>query len=476
MKNKPTGLLALLLLLLIAPSFNAQNISLIKGAVKDSVPINDSISESYAIYLPKDYTSGKKWPIVFVFDPDGEGLNVARLFMQALEGQDFIIASSNNISRKDSLLINLERATRLFTAILSTFPIDEKAIYSAGLDEGAVVASAMPAIIPALTGVLVVEDVWVNSEFLVQNPNKHTVIGFADNMSNSKYEFREKFRLLNNLKYPAYYYQYEGNGTWPSSNLIAHAMGGFKLQNMLNGGGVKDVAIIDNLFNSEFETAQSWYRKMDFYKANELLDLMLTKYKYFDKKDEIKDLQKKIRKEKGFKKQRSLYNSAEAIELELSLEFTYLLQEDFMYFDFENLGYWSEKMNEIDELKKSKNQAEAEMGHRIEDYLQTYAHNKFNNIFSNKNASLDQKIFTAVLTTIFDKKDSEAYFSIISLSAQDGDYYTALLYLEDLLKQGYKDLEALYDIPGTLDLKLSPEFNELIKKYLGTSKYYNISN
>tara|TARA_R100001369_G_scaffold954_4_gene3201 strand:+ start:73199 stop:74629 length:1431 start_codon:yes stop_codon:yes gene_type:complete len=476
MKNKTTCLLACLMLLFIVPSLNAQNITLLKGAVKDSVPINDSISESFAIYLPKDYNSGKKWPIVFVFDPDGKGLNVTRLFLQALEGQNFIIASSNNISRKDSLLINLEKATRLFNKVLTTFPIDEKAIYSAGLDEGALVASAMPAIISAIDGVLAVEDVWVNSEFLVQNLTKHTVIGFVDNMSNSKYEFREKFRLLNSFKYPAYYYEYDGNGTWPSSNLIAHAMGGFKLQKMLNGGGVKDPVVIDNLFKSELETAESWYRKMDFYKANELLDLMLTKYKYFDKKDEIKDLQKKIRKEKGFKQQRSLYNSAEALEREMRIELTYLLQEDFNYFDFENLGWWSQKMNEIDELKKSKNPAEADMGNRLEDYLQTYAHNKFYNIFSKKNASLDQKIFTAVLTTIFDREDPEAYFSIISLSAQDGDYYTALLYLEDLLKVGYKDLEALYDIPETLDLKLSPEFNKLIKKYLGTSKYYNIPN
>ncbi len=476
MKIKTACLFAWLLLLFIVPSFNAQNISLLKGAVKDSIPISDSISESFAIYLPRDYASDKKWPIVFVFDPDGKGISVTRLFMPAAEEQGFLIAASNNISRKDSLVVNLEKATRLFNKVVSTFPIDEKAIYFAGLDEGALVASAMPAINTSVDGVLVVGDTWVNNEFLVQNPVKQTVIGFADNLSNSKNEFREKFRFFNSLKYPAYFYTYDGNESWPSSNIIAHAMGGFKLQKMLNGGGVKDAATIDHLFNAELETAESWYRKMDFYKAYELLDLMREKYKYFDKKDEIKDLQKKIRKEKGFKQQRSLYNSAEALEIEMRIEFTYLLQEDFNYFDFENLAFWSQKIKELDELKKSKNPAEAELGNRLEDFFQSYAHKEFNNIFSQKNVSIDKRIFTAVLTTIFDRKDPEAYFSIISLSAQDGDYYTALLYLEDLLKTGYKDLEFLYDIPGTLDLKLSPEFNELIKKYLGTSKYYDIPN
>jgi len=207
-----------------------------------------------------------------------------------------------------------------------------------------------------------------------------------------------------------------------------------------------------------------------------MLDVMQAKYKYFDKKSEIKDLQRTIRKEKGYKKQRSQFYAAEILERELREEYGFLLREDFTYFDFQNLGWWSQKMIEIEELKKSDNIAEAEMGSRLEDFLQIQAHEGYKYVISQKEATIDQKIFSAILTTILDKKDPEAYFSIISLSAQDGDYYTATLYLEDLLKTGYDDLEALYDIPGTLDLKLSPEYNELIKKYLGESKYYNIPN
>ena len=474
MKIKTSFLFIGLWLLISSTSFNAQNITLRKGAVKDSIPVSDSISESFAMYLPKDYTSEKKWPVVFVLDPDGKGISAARLFMQASEDQGFLIVSSNNITRKDSLLINLEKVTRLFNQIVNTFPIDENAIYVAGLDEGALVASAMPAVNKAVDGVIVVGDLWINSEFLLKNANKPSYIGFANNSSNAKNEFREKFMFLNSLKYPAYYYCYDGNETWPSSEFIAHAMGGFKLQKMLNGGNEKNPEVVDVLFREELETAEVLYRKMKFYKAFELLNLMLEKYNYFDKKDEIKNLQKKIRKEKGYKDQRSLYNSAEISESELRAEFRYLLEEDFQYFDFQNLGWWSQKMIEIEKLKKSENAAEAEMGSRVEDYLKTVVHIGFNNVVALQTTSIDQKIFAAVLTTIIDRKDPEAYFSIISLSAEDGDYYTATLYLEDLLKTGYDDLEALYNIPGTLDLKLSPEYNELIKKYLGESKFYNI--
>ncbi len=476
MKIKTSCLFLGLFLLFISTTLSAQNLTLRKGAVKDSIPVSDSISESFAMYLPQDYTSDKKWPIVFVFDPDGKGISAARLFMRASEEHGFLIASSNNISRTDSLVANLEKATRLFNNVIATFPIDDKAIYVAGLDAGAMVASAMPAINSALDGVLVVGDIWVNSDYFIKNTTKQTFIGFANYKSNAKNEFRGNFRLLNSLKYPSYYYVFDGNKTWPNSNLINHAMGGFKLQNMLNGGVVQDPEVINRLFAEELETAESMYRKMDFYKAFEMLDVMQAKYKYFDKKSEIKDLQRTIRKEKGYKKQRSQFYAAEILERELREEYGFLLREDFTYFDFQNLGWWSQKMIEIEELKKSDNIAEAEMGSRLEDFLQIQAHEGYKYVISQKEATIDQKIFSAILTTILDKKDPEAYFSIISLSAQDGDYYTATLYLEDLLKTGYDDLEALYDIPGTLDLKLSPEYNELIKKYLGESKYYNIPN
>ena len=54
----------------------------------------------------------------------------------------------------------------------------------------------------------------------------------------------------------------------------------------------------------------------------------------------------------------------------------------------------------------------------------------------------------------------------------DNDYPTALFYLEEMLKNGFKDLNALYEIEGTLGLKFSREYNWIIKKYLGKSRYF----
>jgi len=463
----------LLFLLIFSQSLFAQDLSLRKGAVVDSLPIGDSIAESFAMYLPRNYSADKDWPIVFIFDDEGRGINVARLFSTAAEDQGYLLVASNNISKKDSLLANLEIGSRLVESVLLNFPIDENRMYTAGLNEGALVASALPVVFPKIKGVLVVEDVWLNKDLLVDNNKKRSIVGFASHKSDSYNNLNESFNLYKILDYNPLIYNYDDENNWPSVKLISHGLGSFTLKAMLDGSQTKDVELIDRLFASELETAESWRRQLSFYKAFELLELMRDKYKYFDKKSEIRDLQKEIRRESLYKEQRSQYNSAKITEQNLRYQYPILLEDDLYTSNFENIGWWVQQFKEIDSLKKSKIVAELEVGNRLENYLQTYTKKRFEELKAT-NAGIDSLILISILRTVFDKENPEGYFSIISLSSQDGDYYTALLYLEDLLKTGYNNLEQLYDIPGTLDLKLSPEFNELIKKYLGESKYYNL--
>lgn len=101
-----------------------------------------------------------------------------------------------------------------------------------------------------------------------------------------------------------------------------------------------------------------------------------------------------------------------------------------------------------------------------------YLVDSYKNELPEKEENLEENLFLNILSTIVDKKDFESYRKIISLSAQDQDNETALFYLEQMLKNGYKDLNALYTIEGTLALRISKKYNELVKKYLGNSKYF----
>ena len=88
-----------------------------------------------------------------------------------------------------------------------------------------------------------------------------------------------------------------------------------------------------------------------------------------------------------------------------------------------------------------------------------------------KNSKIDSKIFLNILSVIIDQKDFDSYIDIIKLSVLDGDYETTLFYLEKLLNNGYNDYERLYQIEGTLGIRITKEYNDIVKKYFGRSKY-----
>ncbi len=52
--------------------------------------------QSYAMYLPKNYDPGKKWPILYGFSPGARGVNPVYLFQPAAEKYGWIVVGSNN--------------------------------------------------------------------------------------------------------------------------------------------------------------------------------------------------------------------------------------------------------------------------------------------------------------------------------------------------------------------------------------------
>lgn len=459
-------------LLLFTFSGTAQELTLKKGVVVDSLKVNDSISETFSLFLPKSYSNETTWPVVFVFEPQGRGKSAAQLFSRGAEEQGYIIIASNNIVAKDSLLINLEVAYRVMNTAFNLFPLDQNRIYTAGFAEGAEVASAIPKVVPNVQGVIASGGAWLNPD-LLKKGNRFSFIGISGYNDYRIYNLEEAVKIYRRNGYPASLYTFNGFHEWPGSQLLSRALGSFTLQAMEKGLKPGNPELVELLYQSELEEAERLRRTMQFYKSYELLEFMEDKYAMYNKRDELRSLQKELRRNRLYGQQKKEYNRALVAENMKKEEYSYYFEEDVFLANFENIPWWSQQLTELKKDQEGKNMAEAEMAHRLQGFLAAFANNYYASL-SKSSASIDPLVFTAVLQTIFDKKNPEGYKNIISLTARDGDYEMAMLYLEDLLKTGYKDMEALYDIPGTLDLKLSPEYNAMIKKYLGESKFYDL--
>ena len=75
----------------VAPPANLE-----PGKIVERVVCAKNLEQSYALYLPSNYSPDRAWSIVFVFDPGARGKIPVELMKEAAERYGFIAVASNN--------------------------------------------------------------------------------------------------------------------------------------------------------------------------------------------------------------------------------------------------------------------------------------------------------------------------------------------------------------------------------------------
>jgi dienelactone hydrolase len=146
--TKSRHLLALLAMFLICSALpSAQPLAattptgLVPGQLDEAVICDRDSTESYALYLPSSYTTTKRWPIIYAFDPDARGKHPVELYKELAEKYGFVIAGSNtsrNFSRDEA-----KSMSAIWEDTHSRLQLDPRRIYTMGFSGGARMAGAM---------------------------------------------------------------------------------------------------------------------------------------------------------------------------------------------------------------------------------------------------------------------------------------------------------------------------------------------
>ena len=121
----------LILFVIFSQLITGQENTLIKGKIIDSVYIKNNFKESYALYVPNNYTTTELSPIVFIFEPAARGKIGITPFIKAAEKYGYILICSNN-SKNGPFEQNFEITNRLFEKVFADFAVNPKRIYTAG--------------------------------------------------------------------------------------------------------------------------------------------------------------------------------------------------------------------------------------------------------------------------------------------------------------------------------------------------------
>jgi tetratricopeptide (TPR) repeat protein len=120
----------------------APHSSLVTGVVLPEVACTANPKQSYALYLPSNFSVARTWPIIYAFDPGARGPAAVEAIREAAEKFGYIVAASNN-SRNGPTGGSREAAEALWTDTQQRFPIAERRRYLAGMSGGARVATSI---------------------------------------------------------------------------------------------------------------------------------------------------------------------------------------------------------------------------------------------------------------------------------------------------------------------------------------------
>lgn len=462
--------LVLLLLAFLSLQLSAQELKLKKGAVVDNIKVGDSLPYSFSLLLPSNFTVNKKWPVVFIVDYNNREKQVIRLMASIAEEKGYILAASNNLNDTISISKNILAFTKTFNSVVGMLPIDENQIYTTGFNRAGRLASTIPAFISNIDGVLSYSSTVGNIEIInVKKPYQY--IGIVSGYNFNYTEMLANKELLNKLKIPNQLLIEESRNNWPSTNNLATALDLFKMSAMAKGNLAVDSLFINNNYNTTLTTINKLVTANKLKKAKNLIDQTIMVYKPFKKIDSLKDKSNTLRKNKIYKSLKRAENNVWFKEQSLKNDFAYYVEEDAYTHNFNNLGWWAHQTKEIDKFKNSTNQEQQKMGYRLEGYLVALTNDYIDTVLAEKNTDYDALSFLYMLKTIIAPKDYDPYLKIISLSAKNNDFGTSIFYLEELLKNGYTDADKLYNLESTTLLKLTPEYNALIEKYLKKGRY-----
>jgi predicted esterase len=221
--------------------------------------------QSYALYLPTSYSTKRRFPIIYAFDPGAHGSQPVEQMKDAAERYGYILVDSNN-SRNGSWKIEIDAAQAMLQDTQESFPIDSRRVYFAGFSGGARVAARLAQLCKCAAGVL------LNGAGFQPEPFASQEAPFAvfSGIGTHDFNYGEIVRMDNDLErlgYAHFLRRFDGPHQWAPSTAMDDALAWFRLQAMKSGPDSRDDSFIAAIAAQEAERAHALEQSGDVYAA-----------------------------------------------------------------------------------------------------------------------------------------------------------------------------------------------------------------
>jgi predicted esterase len=224
--------------------------------ILDTIKCTDKSDQSYALYIPSDYQPGKRWPIVYIFDPGARGKVPIQLMYEAAERYGYILAASNN-SRNGQLNLQIKAAQSMFEDTHLRLSINDSCLYFAGFSGGARVAAYLAGECNCAQGVLLNSAGFSPASAPSHERNQFAVFAIA---GLTDFNYDEMFllnRTLDTLNYMHFLRRFDGTHQWAPKEVWQEGFAWMRLIAIKNGRQPRNEQLISNELAASMHRAKA---------------------------------------------------------------------------------------------------------------------------------------------------------------------------------------------------------------------------
>ncbi len=407
---------------------------------------------SFALYVPQQFDTTKKYPLMVIFDAHADGVLPLHNYKELADKYHYILIGSNDSKNGNDQQTTSAIISDLLNSAKQILPVDEKRIYAGGFSGGGRVASMMSFgnVVSGLVtcGAGIPPNAWTRLP-------PFCVVGIAGDGDMNLSEVAQAQINVTEIRNRFYSVRFDGKHEWPPQSIFEEAFLAFESTAMRDGLQQKSpeqIKMIDNTYRKI--TNDHLAKKKILFAASAYKRWMKSLESLADISNIKKDYDSFILKPE-YKK---------AVETEKSLFAEENKRRDFYIAAFgkADTSWWVNEMNNIHREMKSVTAEKRNMLSRVTGTLSLATYMNLN-----KALNSGQKDAIAYLSTLYraiDPENPEAWYISAKYAASYGNNDLALVDLKQAVNTGFKDAGRINNEQVFIPLRNEEQFKNLINR------------
>jgi len=421
------------------------------GEIYYSIPCPSDSNFHFSLYLPINYQTNEKTPVIILFDPQGHGSDPIEKYKELADQYNFILVGSNDSKNGNSKENTAAITTLMLDAAYQYFPSDSTLFFAGGFSGGARVASML-----ALGGYpfhgLFVSGAGFPADYWKSDFPK-IIVGAAGNNDMNRNELISTEKNLDRTK-NFQFLKYEGKHEWPPYTEMEQVFVAFKaslIKSKLILSSKKDISLINDVFMKKEQ-----YLLM----SSESLELMSLYNQWISNLKGLSNINSIENKRKNLLSAES-YTAALNQDKKLTIEEQNLVSVMLTNFGTKDITWWKKEMLSYNGIQKRSDKATAAMYERVRGTLSLNCYMNLTRAMQGNN--MNSIRYLSGLYVAIDEENSEAWYLTAILNMKQNLPDDALYCLKKAKEKGFTDTNRMMAEDAFSPLHNSPKFNQLMQ-------------